>query len=363
MTAEGRTAEGRTAESRTAEGRTAEGRTAESRTAEGRTAESRTAEGRTAEGRTALGMVLGLVLGLVFVHAVRANLQATYEKARLKYDIYSLPSPQRVVNMSLGYRSALADLLFAHVLVESGLHLEQRRRFQTVAAYLRTINELDPKFATPYHFADTLITLQAGKPTLQDYRDAREILERGMRELPYDTELWLTSGEYLAYLAAPHVGDLAGAEEEKAWRLEGARRLAHTCEIIGTNDAVPQHCVVAASLFSHSGEHEALMKFVERVLAVSDDPSVHEQALAALARSASAGDVEKMRQHRDRLDAVKKNDLPFVGKDRFLLVGPRFVGYACLGAARERAACATSLRDWHQRIDREGSAPPGDDQG
>jgi len=297
--------------------------------------------------------MVALVGALATVAWVRPRLAHDHGRARLTYDIYVLPSPRALVTLSLGYRSALADLLFSHVLVESGLHMADRRRFQTVALYLRAINELDPKFATPYHFADTLITLQAGKPSLSDYRAARAILERGMAELPYDTQLWLTSGEFMAYLAAPHVEALAGEAVAREWRLEGARRLARTCEIIGSNEAVPHHCVTAARLFSEAGERQALQSFAERVLAVSDDPAIHQQVWASLARARDLTAVERMKRHRERLDRVKLEQLPQLSKDGFLLIGPSFSPSECLGERSRTARCATSFRDWHARLDQE----------
>ncbi len=299
--------------------------------------------------------LFALVGAIAVLGWVRPRLARDHGRTRLTYDIYVLPSPRALVALSLGYRSALADLLFSHVLVESGLHIADRRRFQTVALYLRAINELDPKFATPYHFADTLITLQAGKPSLEDYRAARSILERGMAELPYDTQLWLTAGEFMAYLAAPHVEALAGQAVAREWRLEGARRLARTCEIIGSNEAIPYHCVTAARLFSEAGERQALQSFAERVLAVSDDPAIHEQIWASLARARDMTAVERMKQHRERLDRIQGEQMPGLSKDGFLLLGPSFSPTECFGERSQTARCATSFRDWHARLDAEQS--------
>jgi len=285
-------------------------------------------------------------LGLSLIVAVRGDLAKQFERLRERKDTFAWPPPRQTVVLSLGYRSALADLLFAHVLVESGLHLQERRRFETVAAYLRTINALDPKFATPYRYADTLITLQAGNPSLSDYRDARAILERGMHELPYDAELWLTAGQYLAYLAAPHIESLAGSEQAKAWRMEGARRLARACELGGADETLPYHCVSAASIFGREGKREALIRFVERVLSVTDDPEVHQQALLALARVTSKEQMEQIKKRGERLDQMRKSDLPFVPKDLYLLLTPPYHPESCLGSDyRDRPGCATSFAE------------------
>lgn len=307
---------------------------------------------------TPFGWISVLVLGVGMISATRLGLVRAHAGAKERYDIYSLPSPQQLVRLSFGYRSALADLLFAHVLVESGIHLQERRRFQTVGAYLKAINALDPRFATPYYFADTLITLQAGAPSLKDYRDARAILERGLRELPHDSQLWLTAGQFLAYLAPPHVERLSDAEEGKRWRLAGARILAHSCELIGSNEALPYHCVTAARLLGEAGERQAVIQFVERVLAISDDPEIHRQALASLTRVVGAEQREQIAERSRRLDQLKASDLPSLDKDTYLALGPPWDPVSCLDrAARNDPRCATSFRDYHERLDHQGSMP------
>jgi tetratricopeptide (TPR) repeat protein len=293
-----------------------------------------------------------LALGVVLVAFTRSSLTSRFEQAKESSDLFVLPSPERTVVMSMGYRSALADLIFAHILVSSGIHLQERRRYDAAAGYLRIVNELDPKFASPYRYADTILTVQSVKSRLVDYESARAILERGMRELPYDEDLWLTSGQFLAYIAPPQIAALAGDEVAKQWRVEGAKRLARSCELVGNNEAVPHHCVTAARLFSQTGEREALMQFVERVMAVTDDPTVHEQALATLARAIGEEQKAEMKQRRARLDSIRENDLPFVSKDRYLLIGPKTNGYACFGQrAKTSLDCATSLREYHRRAD------------
>lgn len=282
----------------------------------------------------------------------RSRLIPTFAKAKDQYDVYALPKPEHVRVMSLGYRSALADVLFAQVLVSSGIHLAEKRRYESAASYLRTINELDPKFYSPYRYADTILTLQSVKPRLEDYVAARSILERGMEEFKSDMALWLSAGQFMAYLAAPHVAELAGQAVAEEWRREGARRLARSCELVGKDENAPHHCVTAAHLLSKSGELEALTQFVERVLAVNDDPEVQQRALASLARAMGEDEQRKLTNRRQRYDRLRARGLYFVGKDRFLLMGPGFDAFACLDRHTEKSAdCATSLAQYHERLD------------
>ena len=282
----------------------------------------------------------------------RGDLASDVSRAKTKRDVYVLPSPAQAKFFSLGYRSALAELIFAHVLVDSGLHLQQKRKFDTLAAYLRTVIELDPKYPTPYRLADTLLTFQVGEARLKDFQDAHDILVRGMRELPYSQELHLTAGQFFAYLAAPQVAHLAGPEEATRWRLDGARALARSCELVGHNDNIPYHCISAARLFEGPGRREAVKTFLQKVLAVNDDENVRSLALAYLGSTLGKEQEEEAKARFSDLEEVKKSDLPFVSKNRYLLLTPPFDPIACVGSIKaSRVECATSFFEWHARKD------------
>ncbi len=300
--------------------------------------------------RPGLFVVACLLVGSVISHSVRGGLARDFANARTKRDIYALPSPRQAVVFSLGYRSAMAELIFSHLLVESGLHLQEHRRFDTLGAYLNTVVALDPKFATPYHLADTLLTFQVGKATLNDFKQARAILERGMKELPYDQELHLTAGQFMAFLAAPRVEEFAGSEEAERWKLAGARALARSCELIGHNEDIPYQCITAAHLFDKAGERQASERFLERVLAVNDDDRVRELAFGYLGRSLGKAENEAAQHRFNDLDLIRKSEMPFVGKNRYLLLPPHYDPYACVGYLGDtNAKCATSLLEWHTR--------------
>lgn len=287
-----------------------------------------------------------LVLAMLGIAQTRSLLGDAYKTLRRENDSYVLPSPSLTVALSLGYRAALADLIFSHVLVSQGVHFQEKRRFEFVANYLETIVALDPKFREPYRLADTLIVLQPVAPRLEDYRAARALLEQGLRQFPYDSELWLIAGQYLAYLAAPHVPD----SEREAWRLEGAKKLARSCELIGSNENIPYHCITAARLFDQAGSRGMMQSFLERIMAVSDDPEIQALAGGYLGRVLGAGERERVEERNRRLKALWSRDLRFVSFETLLLLGPRFDPARCAGLSAARSPnCDTSFRAWGER--------------
>jgi hypothetical protein len=302
---------------------------------------------RSNSGLSRLGRLLPLLclaLAFVGVASTRAGLAASFHRSKALNDVYVLPPPEQTVVMSLGHRSALADLIYGHVRVAYGLHFQEKRLFEFVGSYLDTINSLDPTFREPYRFADTFLTLQPKKPPLEHYRKAREILIRGMRELPYDQELWLTAGQYMAYLAPPHFPD---PKEKEEIRMDGARRLARACELIGPNQNVPYHCITAAGIFSRAGDTEATLRFLERFLAVVTDPDARQLAFGYLQKVVGEREHERIAERERKLEALMQQDFGFVSRDALLVLGPPFDPATCAGSyGAEKAGCASSYRDF-----------------
>jgi tetratricopeptide (TPR) repeat protein len=306
--------------------------------------------------RVSWPIVFGL-LGMLGVGLSRIAIVPRFMALREKSDMYALPSPEQVVVASLGYRSALADLIFAHVLVWHGLHFEQKRRFEFAADYLDTVSTLDPTFRETYYFGDTLISMQPIPPRREDYVRARALLEKGLAARPFDTELWLSTGQYIAYVAAPWLED---PKEQSEWKLAGARILARACELVGSNENIPFNCIGAAGLLSKAGEREATIQFLERVLSVSDDEEIRAFALAYLERALGERARAQVRARADRLRKAWKSDLPFVGLTTELILGPPGDPAACAGRERKSVACAATWASWRERVSLE-EAPVEED--
>ena len=290
--------------------------------------------------------VVVIALSSVVVSRARLPLNATFQTTRARSDVFTLPPSNQLVVMSLGYRSALADLIFAHVLVSSGIHFHEKRAFDLASNYLDAVIALDPKFEAPYRMADGLITLQAKAVSVDAYRQARRILERGMAEFPYSQALWASAGQFLAYLGP--TGEIAG-QELQDWKLAGGRALARACELVGSNEPPPNQCIVAAGLLTKAGETAAARQFVERMLLLNQDPRVREVMNALLEKAVSADERERMRLRREAFQREWAQDLPFASRGALLTIGPSWDSALC---ASPNAHCSTSWRAWAATLDR-----------
>jgi tetratricopeptide (TPR) repeat protein len=292
--------------------------------------------------------LLGVLAGAALIASVRAPLYEAYRAQAPGEHQSWLLSPERTVALSLGYREALADYVFANTLVAYGLSFQEKRRFELAGRYLDTINALSPKFRAPYLIADTLLTLQTLPARTEDLLKAREVLERGMRELPYDAEVWLVAGQYMAYLAAPHVP----AELYSEFRLEGARILSRACELASNNANIPYHCIAAAGILDKAGQREAVIQMLSRTLAVNDDETIRKQALALLEKALGEREREQFARRTDALNALWQSELPLASRNLLSVLGPGPDVFRCAGrAAFSSAGCHTSWITWARELE------------
>ena len=102
---------------------------------------------------------------------VQPRLAAAVKTVKLTDDATALPPPRQLRAMSLGYRSAVADLLWAKLLVEHGVRTEEKRTFDGLQHYLDGVIELEPDHQTLYEFVNTLLIYKPGAvSTAEDAR-------------------------------------------------------------------------------------------------------------------------------------------------------------------------------------------------
>jgi hypothetical protein len=288
-----------------------------------------------------------VIVAAIVVALVRGPLFAVNHRMKETSDVYALPPPRELVVLSLGYRSALADLLWAHVLVSQGLHADQRRRFDNLTRLYDAINELEPTYRDPYLFADVLITLQVVKTPHEEVLKTRAILERGTANRPLDGELWLAAGEFVAFVAPGSY--LTDPAEQAAWRLDGARMLAHAAELGGDDSSLSWQALSGVGILSRAGERDAAIRFLRRTLAVTDDRELKDRVEAQLGKLLGEQREDVFSRLSEGVVAVRRGDLPHVSRMEYMVIGPPRDPAYCAGSAHAReAACASSWRAWEE---------------
>jgi hypothetical protein len=232
------------------------------------------------------------------------------------------------------------DLLWSSLLVEYGTHCTEHREFLQTPKYADAILELEPTYAPLYRYIDTMLAYRPLQGTDDDVRKARAYLERGTRERPGDCNLWMESGQFIAFIAPSFLHDDA---EIARWRTDGAAAMGHAVEL----GCDAERALTAASMLTDAGATQAAIGFLEKAYALTQDPSmasVHDSIGQRLARL-QANDLRQAADAAGRdIDERWHSELPFLSRDRYLLLGPTVDPLRCAGlAGADDPSCA---RDW-----------------
>ncbi len=294
------------------------------------------------------------LLPLLFVAACMGGIAATQTtlaqqvtRVKLRDDVYALPPPEAIVPMSLGFRHAGADVLWVKLLLEYGSHWSKRMYFREGALFGEDILALDPKHYTFYKYIDTILIYQptdthSSTGDVEDCRAARRFLERGTQEFPYDGEMWLRYGQFVAFMAPGFIKD---PREVERWRVDGAKAIGRAMELGVATDRT----MAAASVLNRAGETRAAVAHLERAYSITEDPAEREKIRVRLEALHESVAVEEAGRVLKRVDTSWRRSMPFASRGTYLLLSPNPAVAACAG--RDRAADLDCLKSWSEVVD------------
>jgi hypothetical protein len=255
-------------------------------------------------------------------------------------DVYPLPPPAQLHAATLGWDAAIVDLLWSKLLVDYGTHWTEHREFLETPRYADAILELEPTYAPLYRFIDTMLAYRPLQGTEKDVREARAYLERGTRERPADRDVWMEYGQFIAFIAPSFLKD---PTEIARWRKEGAEAMGHAVELGGD----PDRALTAATMLTRAGATDAATRYLERAYAFTEHPSmatVHDAIGRRLTELQASGLRDAADAAAHAIDQRWQSEIPFVSRDRYLLLGPSVDAAGCAGLAS--AADPSCTRDW-----------------
>ncbi|MDF2697986.1 MAG: hypothetical protein K0S65_6369 [Labilithrix sp.] len=285
--------------------------------------------------------LLGILLILVCasgIGIVQPSLATRFKEHARRDDFLALPPPAQLRAMTVGYRTASADLLWAKLVVEHGLHWEERRAFPDMPTYIDGILALDPDHPMLYDFVDTLLLFTPKGGAEADARMARSYFERGTREHPFDARIWLRYGEFLAYLAPSFLKD---PNEADAWRRDGALAIVRAVDLGADAD----RGLAAASILTKAGDLKANIAHLQRMYALTDDPDTRLQIRAKLEKLKATVEAEAPMSV---VEDQWRTRFPFVSRGSALLLGPYRDPAACAGPSSSRSRGCP--RDWSNAV-------------
>lgn len=196
---------------------------------------------------------LVVLLGMLMV-GLLALVEAQRPAHRRAAELAYLPKGEYLKVAVLGYRQAVADLIW----IKAVQHLGERK--PSIQSYLwayhaaDVLTDLDPKFAIVYQSVGTILGVWAERP-----KESIAILTKGMAHNPTVWELPFFVGyDYYYVLNQPR---------------EAARYFQIAAELPGSPDYLPR---LAARMSVEAGDHAAALEFLQRLYAQTRDERVRE---------------------------------------------------------------------------------------
>ena len=307
-----------------------------------------------------VGLAAAWAVAAALIVASRAPAAETHRRVKETTDVYVLPPPDVVKALSLGHHAAVADYLWATVLVEQGLHTSEKRRFENMFYLVDTINELDPTFREPYLLIEPLTTFQVNGIREDEIRRARVIVERGVKNLPDDPEMLVAAGSFIGLMAPSSY--LSDPEEQRAWSIDGAAYLARAAELGDDRRNVGWQALSGFRLLRKAGKEREAVKFLQNALAGTDDEELRQRIKEMLDKMAEREDAfEKAEQRRafaafrkrqDRFDEIWRKEYPLASKTAALVMGPPYDAAYCAGGAHPTdERCTFDWSTWSARVE------------
>jgi hypothetical protein len=274
------------------------------------------------------------------VALLQPELARHVHKVKEKTTVYALPPPSQLRTMTLGYHAAVADALWAKLLVEYGTHWSEKRDFYDASKYFDAILELEPGFPLVYRYAGTLLVYHPLHGTFEDVLTARRYYERGLIERPQDCRLWMDYGQFIAFLARSFTDEAALVER---WRREGAHAMARGIEL----GCELSRTLSIANVLDKSGERDAEIRHLRRLLAVTDDPAKRNEIARRLDQLEATAERERVEKSLFFIEAAWRRTFPFLSRTAFLLVAPERQEALCAGpdATLRPAECPHTWED------------------
>lgn len=279
-------------------------------------------------GPTWVGVAV-LLAGAAGVAALQPGLARTAHKVKEHDEVYALPPPAQLHVATLGWDAAAVDLLWATLLVDYGTHWQEHREFTAVPQYTDAILELEPDYAPIYKYVDTLLAYRPLQGTEDDARKARAYLERGTRERPGDPAVWLEYGQFIAFIGPSFLHSDA---DKQAWRKDGAIAMAHAVELGADVD----NSLTAASMLTRAGEKKAAIRYLRQAYAFTEHPSmaaIHKAIGERLAAFQASAELDAADAEAHALDERWQRELPYLSRDRYVVLGPAVDPARCAGVA------------------------------
>jgi hypothetical protein len=259
-----------------------------------------------------LPLAAGLLaaLGTSVTHQTLVEKRAEFPQDE---DLLYLPPPDDLLKMSLGYREALADLIWIRAVVFAGSELIGEH-FSWVSDYLEVINYLAPTFKRPYSWGGK-ITLYTGKsPGRHNIETSERILRAGLERFPEDHEMLFSLGMIVRTERTEARGyspeEIAAGEAESVLLIRKAAAFGAP--------ALVRH--LAASFIDEDADRELRISFLEEQLLTTENERHKRYLRNRLEELGVADNYERTMAMRQAFNAEREAQFPYLQDHEYALV-------------------------------------------
>lgn len=268
----------------------------------------------TMRGGRLIAVVL-LVAALAGVWSLRSRAMTQYLATQRYEDVYYLPPPAWLEVMSLGYRRALADLIWLRALVYFGDEFINEGEVKHVHNYGESMLALDPDFRRVYRWVGVagVYTPKGSRPEFIER--AVDVLRRGVERFPDDGQLAWDAGATITYELLPNLPkDDPDRERLKA---EGNEHMMAAARL----GAAPDWLVITnATVLRKLGEKERELHHLEEMYAIVQDSKVKKQIEIRLSQLRDEAYAEAFRRANEEFEQRRAEEFPYMPPELYFFV-------------------------------------------
>jgi hypothetical protein len=242
--------------------------------------------------------------------AAALSLHSTVLTARESFpaesDLTYVPPANQLRWMSVGYREALADLLWIRALVFSGENIG-KVDIAATDRFVIGITELSPRFKRAYIWGGiTAVYGATGKITRDQVDRSMGIYRRGLERFPESHELLYPAGMLLTHQVASTEGYTD--QEKEAYAAEGIMMIRKAAAF-GADPLVRRY---ATTLVAEHGTDQLAIQFLESQLAQAEDEDHRRLLRRKLSQLAGSGAVQAIEATRAQFELERRREAPYL---------------------------------------------------
>jgi hypothetical protein len=256
------------------------------------------------------------MIGLaVATREIRLAAFAEHQAAQRYEDVYYLPRTDLLPLLSLGFREALADLIWCKSQVYFGEELVRRGAVKYVFTYTDAVLALDPTLRAAYRWIAIAALYRPVDVTIEEGLHAASYLKRALERWPNDGQLHWEYGATLRFELAPLEKDRSRKQalvERAATHLESAARLGAGPPWLVLNNV---------DLLNKLGRSEQAIRQLEELHGTVQSDQVRSEIEERLRQLRAHTYLEALKATNEQFEQQRKRSYPYLSNSLFMLVG------------------------------------------